>query len=473
LGGNIGRSKASPSLMRQTLQTLFGFDLSTGQKWIIAFAVILALLALLGLFARQIKGGRLRVRGQGGGRARQPRLGVVDIHDLDRQRQLILIRRDNVEHLIMIGGVSDIVVETNILRSGGRAATALPTETPATERPGAFETLPPAEAARQDTRQEPRQELRQEQPTLERLPIRSIPGGAPARPAQQGPTQAEPPAAVAAAVVLPSLAAAATQIPTPAVQPPSFTRDFSPSQSASAVELDSMTQQLEEALKRPHSAVRSANAPAEPRQPQDEPKPSAPPIESVAETPTLAPAMPTPTPPAPPETAGRPIPLPADVEAELEMALGLRPERMVPKAPAVTVTTKPAPVAPPPAPPAPGPVVEPEPVKVAPAKSEPAAAAEQAPADDIEDSFLEAPGKEARGKEAPSKLAESAPEHKHEASTAPEPGKSASEPEPALKPEPRPEPAPEPKPAAIDPFSVDAIEAEFARLLGRDPKPKS
>ena len=32
---------------------------------------------------------------------------------------------------------------------------------------------------------------------------------------------------------------------------------------------------------------------------------------------------------------------------------------------------------------------------------------------------------------------------------------------------------PEQKPAVIDPFSVDAIEAEFARLLGRDPKAKS
>ncbi|SFJ26537.1 hypothetical protein SAMN05216304_10656 [Bosea sp. OK403] len=444
------------------MQTLFGFDLSTGQKWIIAFAVILALLALLGLFARQIKGGRLRMRGQGGGRARQPRLGVVDIHDLDRQRQLILIRRDNVEHLIMIGGVSDIVVETNILRSGGRAATALPTEVPATERPGAFEALPPAEAVRQDTRQE--------QPTLERLPIRSIPGGAPSRPAQQGATQAEAPAAVAAAVVLPSLAAAATQMPAPVVQPPSFTRDFSPSQSASAVELDSMAQQLEEALKRPHSAVRPANAPAEPPRLQSEPKP---PVEPVVEPPFIAPAMPTPTPPAPPETAGRPIPLPADVEAELEMALGLRPERVVPKAPAVTVTAKPAPVAPPPAPPVPEPVMEREPVKAAPAKSEPAAVAEQAPSDDIDDSFLEAPTKPAE----PAPV----PEHKHEASTAPEPRKPASEPEPAFKPEPKPEPkpdpkpeaAPEPKPAAIDPFSVDAIEAEFARLLGRDPKPKS
>ena len=120
--------------MRQTLQTLLGFDLPTAQKVLIASVVILVLLILLGLFVRQIKGGRLRMRGQGGGRARQPRLGVVDTHDLDRQRQLVLIRRDNVEHLIMIGGASDVVVETNIMRSGSRANMAPPAEGHAPER---------------------------------------------------------------------------------------------------------------------------------------------------------------------------------------------------------------------------------------------------------------------------------------------------------------------------------------------------
>ena len=50
------------------------------------------------------------------GRARQPRLGIVDVYDLDRQRQLILLRRDNVEHLLLIGGPNDLVVETNIVR---------------------------------------------------------------------------------------------------------------------------------------------------------------------------------------------------------------------------------------------------------------------------------------------------------------------------------------------------------------------
>jgi hypothetical protein len=56
--------------MRQTLQTLFGFELSSGLRWIIAFAVVLLLVALLGFFLRRMSGGRLKFKGQGGGRTR-------------------------------------------------------------------------------------------------------------------------------------------------------------------------------------------------------------------------------------------------------------------------------------------------------------------------------------------------------------------------------------------------------------------
>jgi len=37
---------------------------------------------------------------------------TVDAFDLDRQRQLVIIRRDNVEHLLMIGGPNDLVIES-------------------------------------------------------------------------------------------------------------------------------------------------------------------------------------------------------------------------------------------------------------------------------------------------------------------------------------------------------------------------
>lgn len=42
------------------------------------------------------------------------RLGVIEQTSVDGKRRLILIRRDNVEHLIMTGGPVDVVVETGI-----------------------------------------------------------------------------------------------------------------------------------------------------------------------------------------------------------------------------------------------------------------------------------------------------------------------------------------------------------------------
>ncbi|CCM75836.1 flagellar biosynthetic protein FliO [Rhizobium mesoamericanum] len=49
-----------------------------------------------------------------GGRNRQPRLQVLDAAAVDARRRLVLVRRDDVEHLIMIGGPTDIVIESRI-----------------------------------------------------------------------------------------------------------------------------------------------------------------------------------------------------------------------------------------------------------------------------------------------------------------------------------------------------------------------
>jgi flagellar protein FliO/FliZ len=42
------------------------------------------------------------------------RLDVVDQANVDGRRRLVLVRRDEVEHLIMTGGPVDVVIETNI-----------------------------------------------------------------------------------------------------------------------------------------------------------------------------------------------------------------------------------------------------------------------------------------------------------------------------------------------------------------------
>jgi flagellar protein FliO/FliZ len=44
----------------------------------------------------------------------EKRLEVVDQANVDGRRRLVLIRRDDVEHLVMTGGPVDVVIETGI-----------------------------------------------------------------------------------------------------------------------------------------------------------------------------------------------------------------------------------------------------------------------------------------------------------------------------------------------------------------------
>lgn len=49
---------------------------------------------------------------------RQKRIGVVETAMIDGRRRLLLVRRDNVEHLIMTGGPIDVVIENGIHAHG-------------------------------------------------------------------------------------------------------------------------------------------------------------------------------------------------------------------------------------------------------------------------------------------------------------------------------------------------------------------
>jgi len=133
------------------LISLFG---QTGAKWAqigIALLFVLALILLAFWVFRALKGVGM---GIGGLRGRLPRLAVLDYADVDSRRRLVLIRRDNVEHLLLLGGPTDVVVETNILRVP-QAVSSGPVgrepEMPAAVDPAANETsnrLSPRELAR-------------------------------------------------------------------------------------------------------------------------------------------------------------------------------------------------------------------------------------------------------------------------------------------------------------------------------------
>ena len=50
----------------------------------------------------------------------EPRLAVMEQASVDSKRKLVLIRRDDVEHLIMTGGPVDVVIETGIASAAAR-----------------------------------------------------------------------------------------------------------------------------------------------------------------------------------------------------------------------------------------------------------------------------------------------------------------------------------------------------------------
>lgn len=76
-------------------------------------AALLGLLILVWLIRKFSRGTFIS-----GGRNAQPRLAVQDATPVDSHRRLVLVRRDDVEHLILIGGNTDIVVEQNIRPHG-------------------------------------------------------------------------------------------------------------------------------------------------------------------------------------------------------------------------------------------------------------------------------------------------------------------------------------------------------------------
>jgi len=99
----------------------FGAEMPLAVRFFLAFLIVLGLIGVTAWAVRRLGSGRL---GTNGVRGRQPRIAVIDHASVDGRRRLILVRRDNVEHLLMVGGPSDVVVEANIVRATSAAAGA-------------------------------------------------------------------------------------------------------------------------------------------------------------------------------------------------------------------------------------------------------------------------------------------------------------------------------------------------------------
>src|SRR5437899_2219745 len=74
---------------------LLGMELPVVAKCVVAFVIVLALIAGTCWLVRRFGASRV---GGGQARGRQPRLAVIDAAAVDSRRRLVLIRRDNVEH---------------------------------------------------------------------------------------------------------------------------------------------------------------------------------------------------------------------------------------------------------------------------------------------------------------------------------------------------------------------------------------
>jgi flagellar biogenesis protein FliO len=104
--------------MTDWMNRIFGETVPQPLSYVVLFAAVILAILLLLWIAKKLLGGTF----VSGGRGRHLRLAVMDATPVDSRRRLVLVRRDEVEHLILIGGPTDVVVEQNIRLDAQREA---------------------------------------------------------------------------------------------------------------------------------------------------------------------------------------------------------------------------------------------------------------------------------------------------------------------------------------------------------------
>jgi flagellar protein FliO/FliZ len=96
-------------------------DFASYLRFLLALVFVLGLILAAAWAARRFGLGAVAPRIKGA-----KRLAILEVAPLDAKRRLVLVRRDGAEHLLLIGGESDLVVERAILpdlaNSEGNAA---------------------------------------------------------------------------------------------------------------------------------------------------------------------------------------------------------------------------------------------------------------------------------------------------------------------------------------------------------------
>ncbi len=87
---------------------IFGFQANTVQTYFVIFVIFLCILILLSIW-KKFQNPISRYT-----RKRGHRLQIKEYIKIDAQRHLVLVQRDNVEHLLLVGGNTDVLVEKSI-----------------------------------------------------------------------------------------------------------------------------------------------------------------------------------------------------------------------------------------------------------------------------------------------------------------------------------------------------------------------
>jgi flagellar protein FliO/FliZ len=84
-------------------------SLALYSRFLLALVFVVALIAVLAWLARRFGFAGRGLAGRGG-----RRLAVVESTALDGKRRLVLVRRDDTEHLVLVGGDNALVIESGI-----------------------------------------------------------------------------------------------------------------------------------------------------------------------------------------------------------------------------------------------------------------------------------------------------------------------------------------------------------------------
>ena len=87
-------------------------DINGYLRFVLALIFVLGMIGLLALLVRRFAAGSLGIVPRRKGAAR--RIRIVETLAVDARRRVVLIRRDDREHLILLGAGSEVVIERDI-----------------------------------------------------------------------------------------------------------------------------------------------------------------------------------------------------------------------------------------------------------------------------------------------------------------------------------------------------------------------